>query len=70
MRKAAIAISLTLALLLSIFFGGKLSVSYYRRWQASKLLAVVRQFRPGTTTEAQVRTSLNPFAGYELAADR
>jgi hypothetical protein len=47
-----------------------LSVSYYRRWQASKLLAVVCQFRPGTTTETQVRASLKPFAGYELEADR
>ncbi len=70
MRKAAIAISLSIAFLLLIFFGSKLGVSYYRRWQASKLLAVVRQFHPGTTTEAEVRTALKPFAGYELEADR
>lgn len=70
MRKFAIAISLTIACLVSIFPGGELSVSYYRRWEASKLLAAVRQLHPGTTTEAQVRTSLKPFAGYERKADR
>jgi hypothetical protein len=69
MRKAAIAISLSIAFLPLIFLGSKLGVSYYRRWQASKLLAAVRQFHPGTTTEVQVRTSLNPFTGYELEAD-
>jgi hypothetical protein len=64
------AICLALVFLLSIFFGSKLGVSYYRRWKASKLLAVIRQFHPGTTTEAQVRTALKPFANYEMEADR
>jgi len=65
MRKTAIAVGLILVLLLMAFFGSRLSVSYYRRLQASKLLAVVRQFHPGTTTEAGARTALKPFARYE-----
>jgi hypothetical protein len=70
MRKAAIAISLAFSFLLTIFFATKLGVSYYRRWQASKLLRVVRSFHPGTTTEAQVRIALEPFVRYELKAER
>lgn len=69
-RKVAIAISLAFAFFLTVFLGSKLGVSYYSRCQASKLLAVVRQFHPGTTTEAQVRTALKPFAGYELESER
>jgi hypothetical protein len=64
-RTAAISISLTLAFLLTALLTTTLGVSYYRRWQASKLLAVVRQFHPGTTTEDQARNALEPFAGYE-----
>lgn len=64
-RKAAIAITLALAFLLTVLFVSTLGVSYYRRWQASRLLAAVRQFHPGTTTEGQARTALKPFTGYE-----
>src|SRR5258708_22710606 len=69
-RKVAIAIGLTLAFLLTAFFGRTSGISYYRRWQASKLLAVIRQFDPGTTTEAQARAALKPFADYEVKAER
>ncbi len=69
-RKVAIAIGLTLAFLLTAFFGRTFGVSYYRRWQASKLLAVIRQFDPGTTTEAQARATLKPFAHYEVGTER
>lgn len=65
MRKTVIAVSLVFAFLLLAFFGNRLGVNYYRRWQASKLLAVVRQFHPGTTTEAEARTALRPFAPYQ-----
>jgi hypothetical protein len=68
-RKTAIAISLALAFLLMAFLGRTWGVSYYRRWEASKLLAAVRQFHPGTTTEAEVRTTVKPFAGFELKAE-
>ena len=64
MRKAVIAIVFAFAILL-IFLGGELSLSFFHRWQASKLLAVVRQFQPGITTEAQARSGLKPFARYE-----
>ena len=64
-RKGAIVVCLVLAFVLVAFFGSRLGVSYYRRWQASRVLAVVRQFHPGTTTEAEARTALKPFARYE-----
>lgn len=63
--RRAIAICLALGLLLSLYFGSLLGVSYYRRWQASKLLAIVRQLHPGATTEAQARALLKSFAAQE-----
>jgi hypothetical protein len=66
-RTLAISASVVLVLLLS--FGSLLSLSYYSRWQASRLLAVVRQLHPGTTTEAQSRALLKQFAEYEAKSD-
>jgi hypothetical protein len=57
-----IVISAFVALILVLASGSLLSVSYYRRWEASKLLAVVRQLHPGVTTEVQARALLTPFA--------
>lgn len=65
MRKAAVAIALVFAIIVTFSFVGELGLSYFRRYQASKLLAMVRQFHPGSTTEAQARHALKPFAGYE-----
>ncbi len=65
MRKVIVTSLISALLLLSLFYGGSLTVSYYRRWQASKLLAVVRQIHPGATTEAQSRILLEPFAKYQ-----
>ena len=65
-----IGVSIVFAFLLTFFLGSMLSVSYYRRWQASRLLAVVRQFHPGITTDAQARSVLKPFTGYEPKSDR
>lgn len=64
MRKVIATSLISVLLLLSLFYGGSLTVSYYRRWQASKLLAVVPQVHPGATTEAQSRILLEPFAKY------
>jgi len=64
MRKVIVTSLISALLLLSLFYGGSLTVSYYRQWQASKLLAVVRQIHPGATTEAQSRILLEPFAKY------
>ena len=61
MRKEATAISLALAFLLAVPLASESVVSHYRRWQAAKLLATVRGFHPGTTTEAQARAALKPF---------
>lgn len=60
--RRVIAISVASALVLLLSWGGMLSVSYYRRWQAAKLLELVREFYPGETSEVQVRTQLRPFA--------
>jgi hypothetical protein len=68
--RRAIAIGLAAVLLFVLSFGSLLSVSYYRRWQASRLLAVVRQFHPGTTTEVQARALLRPFTEYEDDSDQ
>jgi hypothetical protein len=65
MRKAVTAIGLALAFLLAIPLVSGSVVSYYRRWQASKRLAIVRGLHPGTTTEAQARAALKPLSRYE-----
>jgi hypothetical protein len=70
MRKAATAISLSLIILLAIPLASDSVVSHYRRWQASKLLATVREFHPGTTTESQARAALKPFSRYQETSDR
>jgi hypothetical protein len=68
--RRTIAISTSVVFVLVLSFGSLLSVSYYRRWQASRLLEVVRQLHPGTTTEVQSRALLKPFAEYEVISDQ
>jgi hypothetical protein len=68
MRKT-IVISAFVGLML-VLLCGLLSESYFRRWQASRLLAVVRQLHPGTTTEVQARALLKPFANDQVGSDR
>lgn len=70
MRKALVAIGVIFTLLLAFFLGSELIVSHYRRWQASRLLAEVREFHPGVTTEAQALSVLKPFSGYAVVSDR
>jgi hypothetical protein len=70
LRKVAIAISLALVFLLVLPLASDSVVSHYRRWQASKLLATVRELHPGTTTEAQARAALKPFSRYEERSDQ
>lgn len=69
MRRAATVICLGLAILLAIPLASDSVVSYYRRWQASKLLATVRGLHPGVTTESQSRAALKPFFRYEERSD-
>jgi len=64
MRKL-VSIPLLLASVGLVLCGVFLSISYYRRWQASKVLAVVREIHPGVTTETQARLLLRPFANYK-----
>lgn len=64
MRKIMAASLISILFLLMLFYGGSLGISYFRWWQASKLLAVVRQLRPGVTNEAQTRALFEPFARY------
>jgi hypothetical protein len=68
--RRTIAISASVVLILVLSFGSLLIVSFYRRWQASRLLAVVRQLDPGTTTEAQSRVLLKQFAEYEVKSEQ
>jgi hypothetical protein len=65
-----IVVSASVGLILVLSFGSLLSVAYYRRWQASRLLAAVRELHPGTTTEAQARALLKPFASYQVDPGR
>jgi hypothetical protein len=64
-KKAATCISLASALLLAVPLASEVTVSNYRRWQASRLLSTLRELGPGTTTEAEARAALRPFSGYE-----
>jgi len=64
MRKTVTAISLALVLLLLAPLVCEVAVSHYRRWQASKLLATLRDLHPGATTEVQARAALKPFSRY------
>jgi hypothetical protein len=64
MRKVISISVISVVLLLSLLCGGCFGVSYYRQLQASKLVAVVRQIHPGTTTEARTQILLEPFAKY------
>jgi hypothetical protein len=52
-------------LLATCLFASEMGVAWYRRWQASRILACVNQMRPGVTTEAQARAELARFAKYE-----
>lgn len=64
--RRTIVISAGVTIVVALLFGSLLSVSYYRRWEASKLLGVVRQIHPGTTSEIQSRALLKPFAKFEF----
>jgi hypothetical protein len=65
MRRAIVfcVVSACVALL---YWGSYVGVSYYRRWQASRLLVIVRQFHPGLTAEAEALSGLKPFASYRV----
>ena len=49
-------------LVLFLPFASIASTSWYRRWQASRLLACVKKFDLGATTEAQAKQALQPFS--------
>jgi hypothetical protein len=68
-QKAATCIGLASALLLAIPLASEVTVSHYRRWEASRLLSAMRELHPGTTTEAEARAVLRPFSGYEDGSD-
>jgi hypothetical protein len=63
-QKAATFIGLASALLLAIPLASEVVVSRYRRWDASRLLSVIRELHPGTTTETQARVALMPFSAF------
>ena len=69
MRRAAIVCAY-FASILALTLSGLMGQSYYRRWQASKLLDVVRELHPGATTESQTRELLKPFANYQRVSDQ
>jgi hypothetical protein len=64
LQRTAIAVILAFVFLLACVLGSRLGVSHYRRWQASRVLGVVRQFHPGTTSEADALAALRPFVRY------
>jgi hypothetical protein len=55
---------LVIFLLAACLVASEMGVAWYRRWQASRILACVKQMRPGVTTEAQARAELKRFAAY------
>jgi hypothetical protein len=59
----------SLALIL-LLVSASIARTYYLRWQASKLLAVVRTLYPGVTSEAQAREALKPFVKFESHSGR
>jgi hypothetical protein len=64
--RRVIVTSVASALVLLLSWGGLLSASYHRRWQAAKLLELVREFHPGETSETRVRAQVRPFAPYQV----
>jgi hypothetical protein len=69
MRKAIVAFGLVLAILIAPLLGQSV-LARYRRWQATKLLSTIREFRPGETTEKQACLELVRFAAYEQRSHR
>jgi len=69
MRKLATAIGLSLAILLVVPLASETVVSYHRRYEASKLLAVVRRLRPAVTTQTQAQEQLKSFSRFEQVSD-
>jgi hypothetical protein len=65
-------ILLVVFLLVAFLFASEMSVAWYRRWQASRILACVKRMRPGVTTEAQAESELDTFSAYDagLLRDR
>ena len=69
MRKAINPI-FVLLFLLAIPIEGALAVNHYRRHMAASLLATIRLFKPGVTTEEEAHRELRPFLGYEDSSER
>lgn len=68
--RAAVILTLALAFLLALPLVSYFAVSVYRRHQVSRLLATLRTFTPGQTTEAQARAALHPFSQDEYPYER
>ena len=59
--RALTTILVALVLLAAIPSAIIFASAWTARWRASRLLTVIRQFRPGTTTEEQAEKALEPF---------
>ncbi len=70
MRKKLVRTSatvfVTLLTLCFPFVASIYAMPWYERWQATRILARVRQFEPGETTEVQARESLKSLSKREI----
>ncbi len=69
-RRTTATVLITLLVLSLLPILSIASTAWYRRYQASRLLACISQLHPGVTTQAQAREALRPFSKYETQYDQ
>jgi len=70
LRRAALLFVLISVLLSAAFATAILGTAWSQQRRASRLLAVVKELRPGSTTEHQAREALKPFSRYEIVYEQ